>query len=593
MSTASVSHSYTWYVGAFISLNTDFTPECFLFQVNFRDGQLPSTLRTIRISNAKQITVTQDTFSSLFDLQNIHISDIGTVQIFGNNWSQIKRPGEVKITVDHVSQLILDDGTFSGWSDPGPKIVIRNVTRCFVEAFAFGSGSVIQRATFENVGRLWLKNGSFRADVDHLELSKVLLPDGCQDGFFGGRVGNLSLSSVRVGEVHRGCLQADDGWSSLEIRYSSLGDIHGLGVTGSINNITIEDAHLGRISTSGLQAKVSTFTLNRCTVKELTTDAFDVHFSRSVSLQTSTITFLRANAFRRVISPTSSASALTFRRISVHTADDRSLAFSKPTQPTVLDITLPSSCDCGVDRLALRLVVGDAMPHNTTDHQRRTARQLVDQARCLAGPNSPTLTEFYCRSCPVQGGSTVLCSPLVARTGLEEYESVIWPSKVVIPLLLLILVVLLMAVGTSALALKGRLSRRRKEAPPSSWQGGNRGELVDVPEPLYSEILENVPSHDRQTIPEVAADSAAGQHRILQPEPEPEPEPELEPKYREANAPDQPTARVQSSLYVEMSPVYVILPGQPLYVNCAGTSQHQPLYENWDAEEGRKHQQAE
>ena len=96
----------------------------------------------------------------------------------------------------------------------------------------------------------------------------------------------FSLSSVRAGEIHNGCLQADDSlsWGILKVRLSNFGNIHRNGISGRINDVVIENSELGVLNENGLHLNVATVTINQYVVKETATDALDIHSSRFASL---------------------------------------------------------------------------------------------------------------------------------------------------------------------------------------------------------------------------------------------------------------------------------------------------------------------
>ena len=372
-----------------------------LFQVSISSGELPSSIETMHITNCEDMSVAKDTFSHLQDLQRIHFGDVQRVSIASNNWSRIRRPEHVMITIDRLSELVLESGAFSGWADSGARIAIRHVASCFISTNAFESDSTIQSVVLQNIPDLFLESNAFQTDVDQLEFDNISLAFGFPCGPFSGRIRNLSLRSVTAKSKYVGskCLHVGDGCDSLTVRSSDLGDIQPFGINGTVNDVVIEDSRLGHVDPQGLRLNTSTFTMKSTMIKELATDALDIVFNQSASFETSSIDVLRRNAFRRLEPRSGSPATLVVRQLLMNNTEHGSLAFSKQTEITLLDIVLREPCDCSVDELFLQLVTEDALRNNATDEQRDRVLQLVDQIRCTSGTNTPTLAEFYDQSC--------------------------------------------------------------------------------------------------------------------------------------------------------------------------------------------------
>ena len=475
------------------------------------------------------------------------------------------------ITINNTFLLDLDSGAFSGWRSPGPKIIINEVFRCIISGSAFASDSVVQSVTLRNISVLRLSEDAFQAYIGHLQLDNVSLSGDCRDNFFGGRTGNLSLTSVRINEIGSGCLQAGDGWDSLTIRSSTFGAIQPFSISGSIGDVVIESSRLGRVRPLGLQLNTSTFTMNSTEVGELAADALDVEFNQSASLQTSTISTLRGHAFRRLRSRGGAGPTLAIRRLFVGEAEDGSLAFSEHVTATPLDVVLRSACECRVQRRALRLVVEDEPLLNATEQQRRVARQIVDQIRCTAGASTPTLAEFRCRNCSARGEDMSQCPLMMSQTRTAT-PVWIWPVGGAALLLLLLTV----CVGM-ALAMRRRRQPKERQPRADSCRIDLPGQSAAAAESHYSEIPAKLRPDVRQTTSADAVTSTPDRyHHFHRPEHE----------HAEANAPNLQPPGQRSTEYVEMSLVSAVRPGQPLYANCddSGQQQQQSLYANCDAE---------
>ena len=486
------------YIHSDVLLASDLVPCWFCFQ----PWLLPPSIQTLRVSNAQEYFIAEDDFSKLHGLKSIHLSDVRTLRIARNNWRRIAQSEQVRITIERVSHLALHSGAFSGWPDPGPKITISNVTSCFISRDAFGPDSAIQRIVLQNIGNLTLNSSAFRANVGHLELVNISLATPCRSGSFRGRVGGFLLRSVRISDVHSGCLHAGDGWGSLVVRSSHLENIHPFGFNGRVNHVVIVDSHLGHIAAQGLHLSTTTFTLISSEIGELTSDALNVHFNQSASLQASFINSLRAHAFRRLEALAGDAVTLTIQGVTVGEAEDGSLTFTGQMHITMSYVVLREPCDCSVDERALRLAVGDATPRTAVEEQWRSAQQIINQVRCMVGADTPTLAEFHCQSCSARHEDTAPCSPMARRAVVKDW---FLPVGIGTPLLALVLV------GAVIIFLVRRRRRRQRAQRPKDVQlcKNCMTKYSVTPEAEYSEIHERNQRDERPASPTVRSSSSS------------------------------------------------------------------------------------
>ena len=498
----------------------------FRFQVLLHAKHLPKSIQTIWVLNVKEVAVAEDAFSKLHSLKSIHLTDIGTLRVAKNNWSQIARPEQVRITVQRVFYLAVHSGAFYGLSDPGPKISISDVSKCFIAKDVFGPDSAFRRVLLQNIDNLTLNSSAFRAKIDRLKLDNVSLATPCRSGSFRGRIRNLLLRSVRISDVRGGCLHARDGWGSLTVHSSTLENIHPFGFNGRVNHVVIEESRVGRVTGEGLHLRDTiTFRISSTAIRELASDALDVNFNQSVALKNSSIDTLRTNAFRRLEALAGDRATLTIQRVTLNEAEDGSLTFPGQTRITRLDVVLREPCDCNVDERALRLAIGDTTPRNATEPARMVG-QIVDQVRCTAGPVTPTLAEFLSLSCSAQGENGARRSSLATRVVVRDWVLPVSVSTSLLALALFCVVVLLV---------NKRLGRRREEHPKA-------------PEPEYSEIPGNVQPSERHAASTVGESSSTDQalHGTH----------DLQPVYSELNAPALP--RPPSSVCYDVMPRVVL-----------------------------------
>ena len=539
----------------------------------FGAGLLPPLVQNINISNANRITFSDDTFSNLTRLRNIHLNNIGTLRIGKTNWMQDVHPEHMTITINDSKVLDLDSGAFSGLRSPGPRINIRNIFSCNISGSAFNSDSSIQGVVLQNINMLRLNDGAFRADIDQLKLENINIPEDtyCGNNFFGGRIGNLSLISVKISEVRGGCLQAGDGWGSLTIRSSILGNIQSLGISGNISDVVIEGSHLRSVDHHGLQMNTSTFKVYDAKIEELKEDAFDVRFNLSASLQKSNITLLKAHALRQLSTLDREGPTLAVRGVTVAKAEYGSLELSEHTNLTLRDVVLGDQlCRCGAVQEALRLMLGRESPHDATGDQRQTAQQIVQQVHCTTGTTTPTLAEFHCRDCSVTDEDRPMCSRLVSRAAVDVW---VWPVCGVALLLLLTAAVVI--------TLMKRKRRQSQELQPA-----DEYQSIEDPKPTVSldskrTVPPDSPSHGEipvtlrpsewQSAPAGAVISTPAGADALDPEP----------LYTEVGPrpPDKPPPGTRTTQYIEMAS-----PPVHQYDNCdvAGQPLQHAVYENAD-----------
>ena len=455
-------------------------------------GLLPRSIETIRVSNAEEVIVVEDTFSKLHSLKSLHLTDISTLWFNKNNWS-----------------------------DPGTMIIIRNVSKCSIARDSFGPDSAIRLVILQNIDNLTLSSGAFRAKIDRLKLDNVSLATPCRSGSFRGRIRNLLLRSVRISDVLGGCLHAGDGWGSLTVRSSDLENIHPFGFNGRVNYVVIEDSRLGRIAGEGLHLDTTTFRISSTAIREFASDAIGVNFNQSAALKNSSIDSLRANAFRRLEALAGGRATLTIQRVTVDEAEDGSLTFPEQTRITRLDVVLREPCDCNVEERALRLAIGDTAPRNTTELA-RMVRQMVDQVRCTTGSVTPTLAVFLSLSCSTPGENGTQRSSMANRVVVRDW---VLPVGVGSSLLALALF------GVAVLVVNTRLCRQGEERP-------------NAPEPEYSEIPEHVQPDEHRAASTVGESSSTDQERHGARD--------LEPVNSELNAPALP--RPPSSVCYDVMP---------------------------------------
>ena len=369
-----------------------------------------------------------------------------------NNWTSIERPELVSIAMRRISRISLYIDAFSGWTAPGPRIVISNITRCLIAEYAFSSDSAIRSVLLKDIENLDTRGSAFRANIDDLKLHKVSLASSCHHSF-GGRVDRVTLHSVRARDVHFACLSADHGWTRLTIRSSHLENIHTYGITGRIDHVIIADSRLGTIGTRGVELAVSTFEMRTSEVTELAPSALDIRFNHSAVLETVSIASLGPHAFSQLRSHNDSREAtLTIQQLLLADVQLNSLSFSAHTPVVLRQVTVDSPCDCDV----ANQTVGDATPRLLNARQRVTRLQIALHVRCWAHAGElSSIAQFYRRNC--SAGSDIPTARLQTRA-LGPW---VWPVAVGSPVLV---AVLLLLFGAALTADKWRRRHQRSAA---------------------------------------------------------------------------------------------------------------------------------
>ena len=360
---------------------------------------LRETVRRLRIVNAARVELDQNALSENNNaLESIHFEDITTLIIEQNqNNPDVRlRSGQVSIRINRVRYVEMKTDSFMHWKEKSLNISITNVAHnCIIHEAAIVSNSHSSTVVLENITRGLFYSGTFATTLGSLTLRNVTTKDTCAYKTFAGRIGELSLTSVRLGDIQEGCFLADQKWGTLIVRSSHMGDILERGLRGKIDSLWIIQTSFGRIDTNGFDLDVTSLSINSSSIDTLENHALNVRSNGDISMHMSNITTVRENAFRSL-----SSKGIKLSRLSITKIRNGSLRVPDVRLLKLHDLKIHITCNCDIWGQVSRLFFGGNPPTALT---KRVSDKLFESAfdniRCVHGRSIPSLREYHCLSC--------------------------------------------------------------------------------------------------------------------------------------------------------------------------------------------------
>ena len=374
-----------------------------LFQIVITDNDLPASVRQLTVVNADRVEIRKHALSMLKTAESIHFENITTLTIEQNDPRPGLRQGHVSIRLDRVHYIEMKTGSFSHWKEKTLNISVTNVAHnCIIHDAAIVSTSPLSSVALENITAGSFYSGAFATTLGTLTLRNVNWSFPCKDNTFAGRIGELSLTSVRFKGVQKGCFRAGQTWGSLTVRSCRLGDVKKLGLQGMIGDVQIGQSSFGKIRQNGFYLNVTSFSLNASSIDFLASHALNVGASGRISIHWSNITTVRENAFRRLRS-NNAGKGITLYRLAITKVVKGSLRISDVKSLELRELLIRIACECNIRRQAGRLFFGGRPLGTLTRRERvRLYRNVYKNIRCLHNHTTSSLRDYHCSSCRIR-----------------------------------------------------------------------------------------------------------------------------------------------------------------------------------------------
>ena len=402
--------------------------------------------------------------------ESIRFENITTLTVKQNERQQPGlRQGPVSITLDRIRFLRLDTGSFSQWNESSLDISITNIgSECIIYGGAVKSSSFLTNVTVENITDGKFYPGTFATTLGRLTLRNVTMALPCQNNTFAGSIRKLSLTSVTLESVNEGCFLAREGWGSLEVRSSHLGEISARGLQGRIADVLIEQSNFGRILPNGFDLDVTSLLINASRIQMLAKHALNLRASEGLTTQKSNVIELQRNAFHHLRS-SKPTRGITLSQLAIDRVSNGSLRVHDVNSLTLRRLQIHISCGCRIQEQVGQLFSLEMSPRTLSG---REVRLFVQHATrnllCLHNIATPSLWEYYCSNChPSPKICSIANGKAVTNQTSPDFALPSWVPVVVSSLCLLLLCgAIMLFVILHRLHSASRRSTSRAKRPP-------------------------------------------------------------------------------------------------------------------------------
>ena len=346
--------------------------------------------------NAGELHMLTNALSGLVNLRSIVFENINVLIVQRNAPVPGLDQGQLSVTMDRIDHITLDAGSFSHWNEKVLDISITNISVIRIDGGAIMSSSNATTVTMENIATGRFFPGTFATTLGNLALRNVTTQEPCENNTFGGSIGELSLTSARLGEIREGCFSADETWDSLVVRSSHLGNVSGQALSGTIRHVRIDQTSLGRIHTNGFDLDVLSFSINGSSIDSMDSDALNVQATFGISVQRSRINTVHENAFYGL----NASQDLTLSQLTMNRAENGSLRVSDVKSLILQHVLIRVPCECDIQQKVEQLFFEENPPGSSTEQENAILFESVyTNIQCLHNGATPSLREYYCSHC--------------------------------------------------------------------------------------------------------------------------------------------------------------------------------------------------
>ena len=395
--------------------------ECdLLFQMDLRRGDIPTSVKTIFISQLESLTIETRTVYNAHSLRNFTLHNVTNVIVETDGLNLHKNSTGLSFSAIGIHNVLrIDEHAFSGqWKDAG-EIVLKNITKLDIadRGFAFTTPPPgLSRLQVQNVADLEVASGAFHAFIYKLELDSVDMQE-CDNNTFTEKIDGVVLNHVTIPEVEAQCFhnvgQLGEGLGrGVFIRSSSLGNVRAQAFSGNISELLLKNTEVDTVLENGIQVHVKRFDMVQCNIGTLRSRGLAISATQKLSINHVTIKHLLKNAFLGVgiISAPRRYPTVNLDRLDIEYAEAGSLSLSPCLPMDVSKLHIQGASDserCPTDKWARKLLgADDQRPLSTAefkvflslseldhscDETEETLPDRVDEDECLTSDDARKL----------------------------------------------------------------------------------------------------------------------------------------------------------------------------------------------------------
>ncbi|XP_057373813.1 uncharacterized protein LOC130694750 [Daphnia carinata] len=294
---------------------------------------VPPNVSSVVIRSCRSVIVHEAGFKHLSHLSNVTVEDVGEVVFHPASFNQTHVVKAATVIIGRCRQLTIKSGAFlshplkpvalssshchsvrieeSAFSRLS-RLTLSNVQSLHLAslAFRFATASPVDgdhirsEIVIEHANMTEIKSFTFPSPLDRLVLDNVTVTGQIQSNATSAlRIVQLSIHGSRIGSIAGGAFSEFTHLDSLEMRYTSIGDIDERAFSSAASSFIMEVCQIGRMNRSALSMPVARVTLHSNQINVLSTGAIYLREWNELLIENNTVTLVERHAFYNIGEP--------------------------------------------------------------------------------------------------------------------------------------------------------------------------------------------------------------------------------------------------------------------------------------------------
>ncbi|KAK4016043.1 hypothetical protein OUZ56_031004 [Daphnia magna] len=315
------------------NVNCQCSPQDQEATLDIHPSSVPRIVSNVVIRSCRSVIFHEAGFKHLSHLSNVTVEDVGEVVFHPASFNQINVERAATVTVGRCRQLTIKSGAFSSHplkpvtlssSDCHTvrieelafsrlsRLTLSNIQSLHLasQAFRFATGTPVDgdhirtEIVIEHANMTEIKSFTFPSPLDRLLLDNVTVTGQIQSNATSAlRIVQLSIHGSRIGSIAAGAFSEFTHLDSLEMRYTSIGEIDERAFSSAASSFMMEVCQIGRMSRSALSMPVARVTLHSNQIDVLATGAIYLREWNELLIENNTVTLVERHAFYNIGEP--------------------------------------------------------------------------------------------------------------------------------------------------------------------------------------------------------------------------------------------------------------------------------------------------